>query len=213
MARTRIVLADDHRMFAEGIKRSLEPEFEVPFVADNGKQLVAAVLEHRPAVVVTDISMPDLNGIEAARQIREHRPEVHVILLTMHEDPVYAATALDEGVNGYVLKTAPISELCRAIRDAMSGHVYIAASIASAVFQLRRRNAAQALQGTVRITPRQREILRLLAEGRTIKEIAATLSVSSKAVEYHKYRLMDQLKVKTNAELILYAARIGIVTS
>lgn len=213
MAQTRIILADDHRMFAEGLKRSLEPEHAVIAIVDSGEQLVDAVIRLKPEIAIADISMGGLNGIEAARQIRERRPAVRIILLTMHEDPVYATTALEAGVSGFVLKNAPLSELLRAIRDASTGNTYLAPSIARMVFQLRRQKGQSPQPGTPEFTPQQREILRLLAEGNTIKQAAADLAVSSKTIEYHKYRLMRQLGVKTTAELVRYAARMGIVSA
>jgi DNA-binding NarL/FixJ family response regulator len=213
MRRIRIILADDHQMFAEGLKRSLEPEHEVLGIVSSGEALVEAVRLNKPALVIADISMEGLNGIEAARRIRGCSPQTRVILLTMHADPVYAITALDEGVSGFVLKNASFDELRRAIGDAMSGHVYVAPSIARSVFQLQRRKSASETPCLTSLTAQQREIIRLLAEGLSIKQVAASMAISPKGVEYHKYKIMRQLQINTTAELVRYAARAGIITS
>lgn len=213
MRRISIILADDHRMFAEGLKRSLEPAYEVLCIADNGGELVEAVRLHQPTLVIADISMSGLNGIEAARQIREQAPQTKIILLTMHADPVYAVAALDEGVHGFVLKNTSFDELCRAMRDALAGNVYVAPSISRMVFQLQRRNATEQKSSGAPLNAQQRQIVRLLAEGGSIKTVAAALGISPKGVEYHKYKIMRQLGIKTSAELIRHAARIGIINS
>lgn len=213
MARKRVILADDHRMFAEGVKRALDADYDVVTIAENGQQCFEAVVEHKPHIVIADISMPGLNGIECARRIRERSPQTKVILLTMHEDPVYAAAALDEGVSGFVLKNAPFAELHRAVRDALDDNVYVAPSISRMVFQLQRRRDETPAQNSEPLTRTQRDILRLLAEGKTTKQIAAAMAMSGKGVEYHKYKMMRQLGVKTTAELVRYAARVGIITT
>ena len=174
---------------------------------EDGEALVAAVRKHRPDVIVADISMPGLNGIEAARQILEDDEDAAIVLLTMHADEVYATSALEAGVLGYVLKHAGPEELLRAIGDALRGRVYVAPAIAADVFRARRRGLAERKPD---LTARQREILRLLAQGLLAKQIAAELGLSRKTVEYHKYRMMDLLGMETTAELIQYAVKHGI---
>ena len=207
MTRPRIILADDHRMFAEGLTKLRQADHEVVAVVEDGHALVAAVREHRPDVVVADISMPGLNGIEAARQILEDDQDTAIVLLTMHADVSYATAALDAGVLGYVLKQSEPEELSRAIGEALRGRVHVAPVIAADVFRARRRGLAVKRPD---LTTRQREILRLLAQGLLAKQIGSELSLSRKTVEYHKYRMMDLLGVQTTAELIQYAVKHGI---
>jgi DNA-binding NarL/FixJ family response regulator len=210
MKRRRIILADDHRIFSAGLKRLLEPEFEVVRIVEDGRSLVSSVKELRPDLAVVDISMPGLNGIEAARQILDASSlATKVVLLTMHEDVSYATTALDDGVHGYVLKNSDPSELLMAIREALRGRTFVAPAIADAVFRSQRRRSRT---GEPKLTSRQREILVLLAKGLAAKEVAAKLDLSTKTVEYHKYHMMQQQGIRTSAELIQYAIKHGIVT-
>jgi len=210
MTRTRIILADDHRIFMEGLKRLLEPEFDVILTVEDGQSLIDAANELRPDIVVADISMPKLNGIDAARQLVQAGWGVKIILLTMHEDVAYATTALDEGVCGYVMKHSAASDLLAAIRDALDGHLYVSPAIAREVFNARRRRTTSPARP---LTPQQREILRLLVKGLTAKEIGLQLSVSRKTIEYHKYQIMEKLKLKTTANLIHYAITHGIAAA
>ncbi len=211
MKRPRIILADDHRIFAEGLKRLLEPDYEIVAMVDDGKELVATVAQIPAELILVDISMPGLNGIEAARQIIESNLDAKIILLTMHDEVTYVTTALDAGVRGYVLKQAAPAELLAAIRDVLKGSVYVSPSLASQVLYSRRKGGSNQ-PPTIRLQPRQREILRLLAEGKTAKEIAADLSLTRKTIEYHKSRIMLQLNVQTSAQLISYAVKHGITS-
>ena len=156
MKRRRIILADDHKIFAAGLKRLLEPEFEVVRIVEDGRSLVSSVKELRPDVAVVDNSMPGLNGIEAARRIIDTSPATKVVVLTMHEDVSYATTALDDGVHGYVLKNSDPSELLMAIREALRGRTFVAPAIADAVFRSQRRRSRRE---EPKLTSRQREIL------------------------------------------------------
>ncbi len=210
MIRTRVILADDHRIFTEGLERLLEPEFDVILTVEDGQSLVDAAKELRPDIVVADISMPKLNGIDAARQLAQAGWGVRIILLTMHVDVTYATTALDEGVCGYVLKNSAASDLIVAIRQALDGHLYVSPAIAREVFKARHRRTASPARP---LTPQQREILRLLVNGLTAKEIGFQLSVSRKTIEYHKYQVMKKLKLKTTAKLIQYAITNGIAAA
>jgi DNA-binding NarL/FixJ family response regulator len=211
MKRTRILLADDHAVVLEGLRRILHRrEFEIVGAVGDGRAVVKGAAELKPDIIITDVAMPLLNGIEAARQIHEQNPDCKIIFLTMHPEVIYAEQALKAGARGYVLKSSAGDELIRAINEALGGRVYVTKSIARAV--------ADALQGrhgnrspVDLLTRRQREVLQLLAEGRQAKEIAATLNISPKTVEFHKYRLMEALGVGTVAELARYAAKTGIV--
>ncbi len=209
MKRPRIILADDHRMFAEGLKRLLEPDYEIVAMVDDGKDLVATVAQIPADLILVDISMPGLNGIEAARQIIEFNRDAKIILLTMHDEVTYVTTALDAGVRGYVLKQAAPAELQAAIKEVLKGSVYVSPSLASRVLYSRRKGNSNQ-PPTIRLQPQQREILRLLAEGKTAKEIAAHLHLTRKTIEYHKSRIMVQLNVKTSAPLVQYAVKHGI---
>ncbi len=209
MKRPRIILADDHRIFAEGLKRLLEPDYEIVAMVEDGKELVATVAEIPADLILVDISMPGLNGIEAARQIIESNRDAKIILLTMHDEVTYVTTALDAGVRGYVLKQAAPAELLAAIKEVLKGYVYVSPSLASRVLFARRKGDSNQ-PPTIRLQPQQREILRLLAEGKTAKEIAAHLHLTRKTIEYHKSRIMLQLNVNTSAQLIQYAVKHGI---
>ena len=202
MKRPRVILADDHRMFAEGIKRLLEPDCQIIQIVEDGLALVESAKRHQPDLVLADISMPKLSGIEAARQIIELNMNIHVILLTMHDDVTYATTAVEEGIHGYVLKNSDPSELIAAIDAVLDGQRYIAPTLASSVFDTLRNGDPTHL---VKLTSRQRQILRLLAEGKTAKEIGASLDLAQKTAEYHKYRIMELLGFNSTAELVKYA--------
>ena len=211
MTKPRIIVADDHAIFAEGLRRLLEPEYEIVATVHDGNALVTAARELKPDVILADISMPALNGIEAARQLKNYGVSAKIILLTMHQDVTYATTALDEGVDGYILKHDEPRELFAAIREVLKGHLYVSPTMAREVFSYRSRNGANR-KSQVKLTSRQQEILRQLAAGKIAKEIAANLDLSQKTVEYHKYRMMQELGTRTGAELIQYAIRHGFVS-
>ena len=204
MKRPRAILADDHRMFAEGIRRLLEPNCQIIQIVEDGLALVESAKRHQPDLVLADISMPKLNGIEAARQIIELNMNIHVILLTMHDDVTYATTAVEEGIHGYVLKNSDPSELIAAIDAVLGGQRYVAPTLSSSVFDALRTGDPTDL---VKLTSRQRQILRLLAEGKTAKEIGASLDLAQKTAEYHKYRIMELLGFNSTAELVKYAIK------
>lgn len=210
MKRPRILLADDHKIVLEGLKSLLEPEFEIIGTAEDGRALVAIAQKLRPDVIVADISMPLLNGIEAARQIKEVDKEIKIVFLTMHLEATYAASALEAGASGFVLKHSAPSELIVAIREAMRGRTYVTPTVAGDLSRSLRGGAfgQERLFGS--LSPRQREVLQLLAEGKSAKEIGAILKVSTRTVEFHKYRMMEQLSIKTSAELVQYAVKHGL---
>ncbi len=212
MKRPRVLLADDHKMVAEGIRSLLEPEFEVAGTVEDGRALVTAARELRPDVIIADISMPLLNGIEAAVQIKKADPRVNIIFLTMHPDATYATRAIEAGASGYVLKHSAPSELVTAIREALRGRTYITPMIAKDLVQSLMDRPRQREDVAHKLTPRQREVLQLVAVGHSAKEIASLLNVSPRTVEFHKYRIMEDLGLRTNAELIQFAIKHGIAS-
>lgn len=210
--RSRILLADDHEVVLEGLRRMLNrPEFEVVGAVKDGRALVEAAAALRPDLIVADISMPYLNGVEAARQIRKYQPKSKIIFLTMHPEVIYAVEAMNAGASGYVLKSEAGEELITAIREVMGGRTYVAPSLAEPVLNALRTRRAGTQETSEGLTMRQREVLQLLAEGRSPKEIAGILNVSHRTVEFHKYRIMETLGLKTVAELAAYAAKRGII--
>jgi DNA-binding NarL/FixJ family response regulator len=207
--RARVLLADDHRIVAEGLRGLLEPEFDLVGIVEDGRELLAAVEKLQPDVIVADISMPLLNGIEAVRHIKKTCEEVKVVFLTMHPDVTYAASAFEAGASGYVLKHSAPSELVTAIQSAMRGKTYVTPLIDGELMQFYKERPSGRDELT-RLTHRQREVLQLLSEGRSAKEIAAILKISPRTVEFHKYRMMDDLGVSSGAELVQYAIRHGL---
>ena len=210
MNRARILIADDHSVVIEGLRRILDrPQFDVVGVANDGRALIQAAEKLRPDVIVTDIAMPRLNGIDAVREIHGRNPNLKVVFLTMHPEIVYATAALAAGASGYVLKSAAGEELTDAIGAALKGRIYVSKSIKKSVTDAREigdgRGAVDPL------THRQREILQQLAEGKQVKEIAAVLNLSPKTVEFHKYRIMHLLNLRTVADLARYAQSRGMV--
>jgi len=210
MKNVRILLADDHTLLAEAIKGLLEPEFEVVGVFPNGRALIDAVCDLNPDMVVMDISMPMLNGLDAGRRLRQIRPAVKLIYLTMNDEPDLAAEALRLGASGYVLKTCASSELVLAIREALRGRCYVTPLVTKEMVGSFIQNALRKKRPH-KLTLRQREVLQLLAEGRSMKEVANLLSITPRTVAFHKYTMMEQLQIKTSAELVHYAARTSIV--
>ena len=205
-----ILLADDHRLLAEGLQGLLSPEFTVAEIVEDGRKLLSANLRLKPDVVITDISMPNLNGIEAIRELRRGSPDTRVIVLTMHSDMDYVTEAFEAGANGYVLKSAAASELADAIRAVMKGQRYLTSSLEDKLAAPLQACGTKPWKG---LSPRERQVLQLLAEGRIAKEIGAILGVSKKTAEFHKYRLMEKLGLRTVAELVRYALKHGIVSS
>ena len=212
MQRTRVLLADDHTIVLEGLKKLLEPSFELVGTVENGRDLVDETLKLRPDVIVVDISMPLLNGIEAVRRIKTELNRVKVIFLTMHPDVSYASMAFDVGASGYVLKNSASRELLTAIDEVMKGGTYVTPLIAGDLMQNLKQNRPNENKFNVKLTMRQREVLQLLAEGNSAKEIANILSISSRTVETHKYNMMQTLNLQSTADLIKYAIKHGLTT-
>ena len=211
MPRGRVLLADDHRMFAEGLVRLLEPHFGIVGVIDNGRELVEAVERLRPDVIVADISMPSLNGIEGVRRIKKGPRSPRIIFLTMHEDATFAKAAFQAGASGYVLKRSPPEELITAIQEAMLGRIFISPLITGDLLHSLMQKHQIPGELKPELTSRQRETLQLLAEGNSTKEIAALLGISVRTVEFHKYRIMEATGAHTIAELTRYAIAHGIL--
>jgi DNA-binding NarL/FixJ family response regulator len=210
MSKPRVLIADDHRIVVEGLKKLLSSDFHVIGAVADGRELLAASEKLHPDVIVADISMPSLNGIEAVRQIKKIHKEVKVVFLTMHLDVNYAASAFKAGASGYVLKHSAPDELVTAIREALQGRTYITPLIAGRLLEVYEKGDNEGNE-VLSLTSRQREVLQLLAEGHSVKDIASILNLSIKTVEYHKYRMMDDLGLKTIAELVRYAVKNGIV--
>ena len=210
MIKPRLMIADDHQIFAEGLKRLLSADFDIVGAVQNGRELVSAAEKLRPDVIVADISMPMLNGIEAVVQIQKSCPKIKVVFLTMHPDTAYAVSAFKAGASGYVLKHSAPDELVTAIREALKGRTYVTPLIAGKLLHAYQSGAHSGTDAVLSLTSRQREVLQLVAEGRSVKEIAAILNISTKTVEYHKYRMMEDLGIKTTADLIRYAVKEGI---
>jgi DNA-binding NarL/FixJ family response regulator len=209
MKRTRVLLADDHKIILDGLKSLLEPEFELVGKVEDGRALVSAAEKLRPDVIVVDISMPLLNGIEAVRQIKKIDPQVKVVFLTMHPDVTYAIRAFEAGASGYVLKHSASSELLMAIHEATKGRSYVTPMIAGELLQAYKGGTYRQGEEAQQLTQRQREILQLLVEGNSAKEIANLLNISPRTVEFHKYNMMSKLKLKNVSALIQYAIKHG----
>jgi DNA-binding NarL/FixJ family response regulator len=206
----RIVLADDHEIVLDGLRRILEPEFEITATVGDGRALVVEIEKLKPEVAVVDISMPLLNGLDALRQSRKAGFRTRFVFLTGNPDVPLATQAFRLGASGYVLKHAAAEELVVAIREAVAGNTYITPRIASEVLQnLMSHPTDMAGPG---LTGREREVLQLLAEGRIVKEIAAVLNVSPRTIEFHKNNIMAKTGLRTTAELARYAARNGFVS-
>lgn len=208
--RPRVLLADDHRLVAEGLKSLLSAEFELVGVVEDGRALIEAARKLRPDVIVADITMPHLNGIDALVQLKLDDNRVRVVFLTMHPEVAYARRALEAGAAGYVLKHSAPAELIAAIRAALDGKTYVSPAVAGDVLRVMNGEPDNAGDPVASLTPRQREILQLLAEGNSAKEIGATLDVSARTVEFHKYQMMEKLDLHTNAELVHFALKHGI---
>jgi len=210
MSRPRVLLADDHKIILEGLRSLLRDDFELVGEAANGQQMVELGMSLSLDVIVADISMPLLNGIEALRKLREAGSVVKVVFLTMHPDVVYATRALEAGASGYVLKHSASEELIEAIRTAMRGGTYLSPHVRNPAVTELLDETRRHVKETIELTGRQREVLQLLAEGKSAKEIGGILGISARTVESHKYKMMDDLGLKTSAELVQYAIKEGI---
>jgi len=212
MKKPQVLLADDHKIVAEGLRSLLEPEFEIVGTVEDGQALIATAEELRPDIAVVDITMPLLNGIEAVLRLKKIQEDIKVVFLTMHPDVAYAVSAFESGASGYVLKHSAPEELVTAIREALKGRTYVTPLIAGELMQSYKKGSHRERDILSQLTSRQRQVLQLLAEGRSTKDTATILNISTRTVEFHKYRMMDDLGIKTGADLIRYAVKHGIVS-
>lgn len=219
VSKSKILLADDHVLVAEGLQKLLESEteFELAGIAADGRALLKAVQEAPPDVAIVDISLPLLNGLDASRQILKLNPSVKIIILTMHSEPTFVTEAFRIGVSGYVLKQSVGSELVLAIKEVLKGNTYVSPTVAQSLVEQAvhpsKPGVSQEPAGFAHdLSSRQREVLQLVAEGKSMKEVAAVLNVSIKTVEFHKTRIMRQLGLRTTAELTKYAISNGLIS-
>jgi DNA-binding NarL/FixJ family response regulator len=211
--RTRVLIADDHNLVAELCKKLLENDFEVVGTVGDGRALVRAAGELKPDVIVVDIGMPVLNGLDAGRQVKKLLPTVKLIYLTMNPDAEVAAEAFARGASGYLLKTCAATEMVLAVREVLRGKTYLSKALSRDSIDALRWQHKELLNEEERLTDRQREVLQLLAEGRVMKEIGGILHMTTRTVAYHKYRIMEVLGTRSNAELVKYAVRNHIVAA
>lgn len=212
MSRPRVLIADDHRLLREAFAQLLETGCDVVGAVGDGRALLAAAAEHRPDIVVLDIAMPLLNGLDAARQLQHTMPEIKLIFLTVSEDSDLAAEAFRAGASGYLLKNSAASELIEAIQEVFQGRSYVTPLSTQGLVGSFLREP-EAPHGLSRLSTRQREVLQLLAEGHTMKEIGRILSITPRTVAFHKYRMMQDLGIKTSAELFQFAIKNRLVAS
>jgi DNA-binding NarL/FixJ family response regulator len=212
MSRTRVLLAEDHAIVAEGLQSILEDDFELVATVGDGRALVETARQLKPDVIVTDISMPLLNGLDATRQIKSEGLRSKVVFLTMHADVPLAKAAFRAGASVYLLKRSAGKELITAIQEVLNGRRYVTPLITDDPTTFLIETESQPKEKAFALTPRQREVLQLVAESRTMKEIGSILHISSRTVEAHKYEMMHCLGVKTTPELVQYAIMIGLVS-
>ncbi len=207
MRRPKILLADDHKMFAQGLRSLFEDDFELLATVEDGQALVEAASRLNPDIIIVDISMPVLNGFDAARQLKKAGCKAKIIFLTMHADAGLVAEALRCGASGYVLKQSVGEELISAITQVGEGKVYLPP------FMAEESDVERSASHSLNLTPRQREVLRLIAQGNTMKEIAGLLGISTRTAESHKYEMMQALGIETTAELVQFAVKLGLVST
>jgi DNA-binding NarL/FixJ family response regulator len=209
-SRVRVLLADDHNIVAEGLRSLLEREYDVIGIVRDGRELLVEAPKLKPDVIVVDIGMPLLNGLDAAEQLKSILSDVKLVFLTMKDDPNLAAAALNLGAVGYVLKHAATSELLKAVSEVLQGRAYVTPKLRAENWEVRE---ARARQFSKELTSRQQQVLQLLAEGRPMKEVAAILKVSEKTVMFHKYHIMQSFNLKSNADLVLFALKHHLISS
>jgi len=212
MSRPRVLLADDHLLVAEGVKSLLSQDFELVGVVGDGRALIESAKKLRPDVIVADITMPQLNGLDALEPLKRDNPHVKVVFLTMHQEVAYARRAMEAGAAGYLLKHSAPAELVAAIRAALEGKTYLTPALAGEVLHEIQRDPKATNDPVASLTARQREVLQLFAEGRSAKEIAGLVGISVRTVEFHKYHMMETLGLHNSTELTHFAIKHGIVT-
>jgi DNA-binding NarL/FixJ family response regulator len=211
MKRIRVLLADDHPLVLAGLRSLLETECDVVGVVNDGRSLVEEARRLKPDVMVVDIGLPLLNGMDAARQVKKELPDTRILFLTMHDNPAYLKDALAAGASGYVLKTSAREELLGAVQDAARNRIHVSPGFGEEIVEQFERHPRSVSASHSLLTARQREILQLVAEGRTAKEIADLLNISLQTVAFHKYQIMNKLGLRTTAELTKYAIQEGLV--
>jgi len=207
--RLRLLVADDHAMFAEALRAFLEKTYTVVGVVLDGRAMMDAAVRLRPDVIVLDVGMPLLNGLEAARRTRTQLPNIKFVFLTMYHDPNLAAAALELGAVGFVLKDSAGQELLKAIDHVLRGQSYLTPKMRAEDWV---QSKTRAKQFSKEMTPRQREVVQMLAEGRPMKEVAGLLNLSEKTVEFHKHHIMEVFNLKSNADLVLFALKRGLIS-
>lgn len=211
MKRTRILIADDHAMICAGFRKLLEPEYEVVGSVGDGHALLKTAADLRPDLVLVDVGMPLLNGLDAGRELKRLLPQVKLIFLTMNPDPDVASEALRIGASAYLLKSSQQEELLLAVRQALRGVSYVTPQVERAMEENFIRDP-KCMDRPRELSERQREVLQMLAEGRSMKEIAHVLNISLRTVRFHKYRVMEELGIRSNAELVQYAIKHSIIS-
>ena len=211
MKRARIILADDHELLTDAIKNMLEPEYEVVATFVNGETLVNSAPELEPDVIILDVSMPMMNGLTACTQLKRLLPKVKIIFLTMNQDIDTAAEAFKSGASGIVLKTSAAAELMTAIREVLFGGYFATPSLTEGMVGSFVRNFKR-MKKRRELTIRQKEVLQLLAEGYSMKQVAGMLDITTRTVAFHKYAMMEHLEIQSSAELVSYAMRVGIAS-
>lgn len=210
MGKPRVIIADDHRLFAAGLERLLAPDCDVIATAYDGQTLLDDVRRLRPDLVVQDLSMPPMNGMTVIRGIHDLDPRIRIVIVTMWEDPALAAESFRCGASAFLLKTCAVSELLEAVQFALHQKSYVTPLIASGMIESLTHSTREG-DADPHLTARQREVLRLLAEGKSMKQAAAALNLTVRTVAFHKYRMMQMLNIKTSAELVRFAVVQHIV--
>ena len=213
MNKPRVLLADDHTLVLDGFRKLLEDHCEIVGAAEDGRTLLRMAQELKPDIATLDISMPELNGIDAARKLKKMLPDTKLIFVTMHADQAYVNEAFKAGASGYLLKRSAGSELLQAIHSVMEGQCYVTPLVAKGLVESAITGRVPAVLGAKSLTARQREVLQLVAEGKAVKEVASALNISPKTVEFHKSQIMSLLDLHTTAELTKYALIHGLLAS
>ena len=211
LTRPRVLVADDHQMLVDALKRVLEPRCEVVGMASNGRELLKSAARLQPDIIVLDIAMPELNGLDAARHLKSSMPKLKIIFMTMNEDPDMVGEAFRAGASAFLLKQGAALELTDAIEKVLKGGSYVTPSASEGQARISLRDP-KAREHIAEPTPRQREVIQLLAEGRSMKEVASILQITKRTVAAHKYALMELLQLKTNADLVQYAIKHNIIS-
>lgn len=212
--KTRVLIADDHSILLAGLRKLLEDQCEVVGTVEDGRALIREAERLKPDLILLDISMPVLNGLDAGRQIKKSLPDTKLLFLTMHSSPTYATEAIKLGASGYLLKQSAATELPKAIEAVLKGQIYLTPAITKPMLNMVMQPGQPDLKSSLMdLTPRQREVLQLIAEGKSTKDVAVCLSISVKTVEFHKVRLMEQLDLHSTPALIKFAIAEGLVSA